>query len=64
MGKGLNIASTKDCRARVGEEGSASVPWGEGVVLVGEAYLEVVPSGLAHLQKEKNREEMHPGYSY
>lgn len=53
VGRGFSIPSTKDSKARVGEEGCASVPWREGVVLV-EAYLEVVPSGLAHLKKEKN----------
>lgn len=26
----------------------------------GKAYLEVVPSGLVHLQKEKNYEGMYP----
>lgn len=37
---------------------------GRGDCTPREAYLEVVPSGLVHLQKEKNCEGMHPGNSY
>lgn len=37
---------------------------GRGDCAPSEAYLEVVPSGLVHLQKEKNREGMTLGNSY
>ena len=33
-------------------------------MLGGETYLEVVPSELVHLRKEKNCEGVHPGKSY